>query len=185
VNGVRDIRVVDTNKLREAVEKRRCWVCGEPLGRILAFCLGPMCCITRTISEPPSHRQCARFAAINCPFLSHPLAKRREIGDFEGRTEAAGLGILRNPGAVAVWMTTSFKPFRAPGGGTLFEIGEPLVIEWFANGRPASNQEVRESITSGLPYLTETFAMEADPKEAEKALQQSIAKFEKISGIYL
>lgn len=182
VNGVRDVRVADRNKVVEAIKKHRCWICGEPLGKFLAFVIGPMCAVTRTSSEPPSHLDCATFAAINCPFLSRPLAKRRDEG-LEGCTYAAGNGIKRNPGAAAVWVSKSYKTFRPPGGGMLIEIGEPLAIEWYANGRSATKDEVRESITSGMPYLTETFPMDADPAGAERALQQSIVRFESITGI--
>jgi hypothetical protein len=51
-----DFRVVDAAKFKPAIEKQLCWVCGQKLGSMLAFTIGPMCAINRTISEPPSHR---------------------------------------------------------------------------------------------------------------------------------
>src|SRR5262245_3833667 len=66
--GLPDFRVADANKMRSALKLRLCWVCGKRLGRHLAFTIGPMCAINRTMSEPPSHYECARFAAQACPF---------------------------------------------------------------------------------------------------------------------
>src|SRR5215831_3288717 len=79
-DGVPDFRIADTAKWRRAVRERRCWVCGDRLGRYLAFVIGPMCGINRTTTEPPLHRECAEWSVMNCPFLVRPHAKRRENG---------------------------------------------------------------------------------------------------------
>jgi hypothetical protein len=154
VDGKPDHRVADGRKMPLALAQSLCWMCGQRLGRFKSFCIGPMCSITRTISEPPSHLECLRFAATACPFMTRPLAKRREANLPENRIAPAGEGIRRNPGAVCIWTTLSFKPFRAPGG-LLFELGEPEHTEWYAEGRPATRAEVDESIRTGLPLLYE------------------------------
>lgn len=154
VNGAPDFRVADAHKMATAVKHRRCWVCGGTLGRMMAMTLGPMCAINRTISEPPSHRECAVYSALACPFLANPRTKRREAGLPEDRIEAAGNGLKRNPGAVAVWITRGYRPFRAPGG-TLFTFDDPEEVLWFAAGREATRAEVMASIESGLPLLAE------------------------------
>lgn len=166
-NGVRDFRVVSHQKMVHAVRFKKCWVCGEPLGRFMAFVIGPMCAINRTISDPPSHRECAIFSAKNCPFLSSPLAKRRAEGLPEESREAAGVMIKRNPGAVGVWVTKEYRPFQPHRGnpGLLFEIGEPTELLWFADGREASRERVLESIRTGLPLL-----IEEAKKDGEEAL---------------
>jgi hypothetical protein len=152
--GSPDFRVIDTPKLGIAVRQRRCWICGQPLGVHLAFLIGPMCAVNRVISEPPSHRECAVFAATACPFLSEPRMRRNEK-DLPEHSDAAGFGLKRNPGAVCVWVTRSYKTFRPHAGapGLLFKIGEPEETLWFANGRSATRAEVMESIESGLPLL--------------------------------
>ena len=59
IGGKPDLRVVAEGKIEAAHRKKLCWVCGQPMGRFKAMTLGPMCIINRTISEPPSHRDCA------------------------------------------------------------------------------------------------------------------------------
>lgn len=152
IDGKPDHRVLDGAKLEPAIALNLCWQCGQQLGAFKSFVIGPMCTITRTISEPPSHRECACYAVTACPFLTRPHAKRREAGLPEEARDPAGEFIKRNPGAVCVWTTKTFKPFRE-GRGILFRIGDPTSTEWFAEGRPATRAEIDASIESGLPLL--------------------------------
>ncbi len=177
VNGERDLRVVSAVKMAHAVRNDLCWVCGIKLGKFKAFVIGPMCGINRTISDPPSYRDCAIFSAKNCPFLSRPLAKRRTDGLPEDKQDAAGFGLKRNPGAVGVWVTKSYRPFRPDAGnsGILFRIGDPEEVLWFANGREATREDVQQSVDTGLPSLWEL--AELDGPEGKLALQQSIDRF--------
>lgn len=174
-NGIPDFRVVSAEKMASAVRHGKCWICGEPLGAFKAFVIGPMCGITRTISDPPSHRECATFAAKHCPFMANPAAKRNARNLPADAHDAPGVGLKRNPGAVAVWVTKSFKPFRAPGGGTLFDIGEAESVEWFASGRQATRAEVEASVDSGIGYLVG--AAEAEGPEAVSELDKRRADF--------
>lgn len=178
IDGVPDFRVVSGEKMARAVRNSLCWVCGERLGVFKAFVIGPMCGINRTISDPPSHRECAVFSAQNCPFLSRPMAKRRTDDLPENATSAAGFGIKRNPGATGVWITKSFRVFRPHIGATgiLFKIGDPTEVLWFANGREATREEVDESVRTGLPHLSE-LAIKEGP-EATAFLQTCIQRFE-------
>lgn len=155
VNGVRDFRVVSAIRMAHAVRNDLCWVCGERLGTYKAFVIGPMCAINRTISDPPSHRDCAIFSAKNCPFLSSPLAKRRTAGLPENGQDAPGIAIKRNPGVASVWITRSYSTFRPQAGnaGMLFSLGEPSEVLWFCEGRTATREEVANSIQTGLPIL--------------------------------
>jgi hypothetical protein len=178
VNGERDFRVVSPVKMAHAVRNGICWVCGGRLGKFKAFVIGPMCGINRTISDPPSHRDCAIFSARNCPFLSSPLAKRRTDGLPENGQDAAGLGLKRNPGAVGVWITLSYRPFRPHAGndGFLFRIGDPTEVLWFANGEPADRFAVVESVRTGLPSLIDLATK--DGPEGLKFLDASINQFQ-------
>lgn len=174
--GAPDFRVMDSRKLGRAVREKRCWVCGERLGVHLAFVIGPMCAINRVISEPPSHRECAEFSAKACPFLSRPRMRRNEKDLPSDHREAPGFGLKRNPGVACLWFTRSFRTFRAQVGnaGILFRLGEPEAVEWYANGRPATRNEVMASIDSGLPSLREP--AEQEGPDAVKALEAAIAK---------
>lgn len=154
IDGQPDFRVIDPDRMARCVKERRCWLCGEPLGAYRAFVIGPMCAINRVSSEPPSHRDCAVYAARVCPFLTKPRMRRRESGLPEEVHEAAGVGLKRNPGVALVWVTKQFEMFRAPGG-VLFRVGDPVETMWFAEGRSATREEVLASIDSGLPLLME------------------------------
>lgn len=155
IDGEPDFRIADPDKLKRCVRENRCWICGEPLGRYKAFVLGPMCTVNRIANEPPSHLDCARYAAQACPFLTRPRAQRRTANLTEDRSMPPGVAIMRNPGAVAVWITTSWELMRAPGG-FLFQIGDPHAVYWYANGAPASLDDVRESFESGVEILRAT-----------------------------
>lgn len=155
VDGKPDFRVANAEKWRAAVKQKRCWLCGELLGKWLTFVLGPMCAITRTTSEPPCHLDCAQFAATACPFMILPRAKYREADLPVGHIPPAGEAIKRNPGCVGLWTTLGYSTFPALRGekGTLITVGAPAAVLWYAEGRQATRAEVWESINSGLPIL--------------------------------
>jgi hypothetical protein len=149
-------------------------VCGDRLGSYLAFAIGPMCAVNRTTSEPPSHAECARWSAQFCPFLSRPQAKRREDDlTREAMENVAGCPIQRNPGCCAVWITHSYRLFRDPQGKSLVEIGPPVAVEWYAEGRLATRAEIEESLRTGMPALEELARLERGGMEAlEKARRE-------------
>lgn len=164
IDGKPDHRIVDSAKMPLALKFDLCWLCGSKLGRFKSFCIGPMCSITRTISEPPSHLECVRFSAQACPWMTRPRAKRRESNLPDGIIEPAGNGLKRNPGAVCVWTTTTFKTHRMGNGQFLFSIGDAKHTEWYAEGRQATRAEVDESISSGL-HLVRGPAEEQDAQQ--------------------
>jgi hypothetical protein len=171
-NGEPEFRCIAPEHLAHAIRSNRCWVCGEPLGGLKAFCIGPMCGINRTIADPPSHYDCATFAARNCPFMASPNAKRRATVLPEGHRDAPGIAIKRNPTAVGVWVTKNPEPFRAPGGGVLFNIGDPEKVEWYHAGRRATLAEVKHSVMTGLPLLAEA-AMAESPEALVAMIQKA------------
>lgn len=159
VDGKPMFPIMDGRKWRQAVRKKLCWVCGQPMNENMAFVIGPMCGINRTSAEPPCDVNCALYAAQTCPFLITPKMKRMKIDDELGAVEAPGTAIKRNPGCCAVWITRSYELFDA-GNGPLIDIGEPRLVHWFASGRQATRREVLESIDSGLPALLEMATQE-------------------------
>jgi hypothetical protein len=162
VNGQLDLRVMDPRKLTLCIKQRRCWLCGQPLGRYLAFVAGPMCVITRTSAEPPSHWDCAYYAVHACPFLTRPRMHRREAGMPED-VSVSGIVIKRNPGVSAILVTRDYSVWRPDGRGVLIAIGKPERVEWYAEGRKATLEEVRHSIETGLPALENEARKDRDP----------------------
>jgi hypothetical protein len=166
IDGVPDFRITDRRKWGHCIRFNECWLCGEPIGRFKTFVLGPMCAVNRTTSEPPCHFACAEFAAIACPFLILPKAKRRDANLPEHK-QMPGVTLARNPGATCLWTTRDYRLFsvddRAPSArtGQLLRVGDPEGVIWFAEGRAATRGEVWGSIESGLPFL-EAAALEQD-----------------------
>lgn len=147
-----DFRVVRPGAFNRAHTQQRCWICGGPrYPKRLAFVVGPMCVVTGTSSEPPSHPECARFAAQACPFLANPRMRRNEKDLPAG--EMPGVAIMRNPGVAAIVTTDRYDLFGDGRGGVLVAMGPPRQVDWFREGRAASRAEVQESIATGLPAL--------------------------------
>jgi hypothetical protein len=163
-DGVPDFRVVGPGKLFTAFHGR-CWVCGDRLGVHRVYVIGPMCAVNRVTSEPASHRECAEFAAKACPFLTKPRMRRNEKDLPEARS-VAGIHLDRNPGAVCLYETPHAKPFRA-GDGYLFQLGKPTRVDWWAEGRAATREEIAASIESGFPILLDIATREGPAAVAE------------------
>jgi hypothetical protein len=159
-DGQPDFRVIRPSSVVNCVRKRLCWICGEPIGVRMAFVIGPMCAINRISSEPPSHKECAVFAARNCPFLSTPLARRREKDLPEERYVLDG-HIDHNPGVAAVWITKTYT-VTPVDTGYLFKIGTPLSIAFYCEGRLATRAEIDAAIDKGLPFAVEVARQEGD-----------------------
>jgi len=179
IDGKPEFRAMDQRKYVLAVRENRCWVCGEKMGITKAFVAGPMCGINRTSSEPPCHIECARWSAMNCPFLTNPRMVRREDENFNKTSHlenGAGHAILRNPGVAMVWVTREYEIFNDGKGRPLIQMGEPERVEWYAQGRNATRDEVQASIDSGLPNL-EAIARLQDGAPAE--LRRYIDRFQK------
>lgn len=172
--GQPEFRLMDPSAWNEAVTLGRCWICGGSLGAYKSFVAGPMCGINRTSAEPPSHLDCADFAGRACPFLARPHMVRREAGLPDAIQEAPGHALKRNPGVSLIWTTKTYKVFAA-GDGYLIEIGPPEHVRWYAEGRPATRDEVMQSVESGLPALREMAT--AEGPGAERQLDKFIDRF--------
>ena len=181
INGKPDHRIMDARKMPSAVRRDLCWMCGQKMGVSKAFTIGPISCISRAISEPPSHPSCASFAVRACPFLTRPRAQRREAG-MPDHAEMAGVPMKRNPGVICIWVTRDYKIFRsghggAPGNeGWLFEIGDPESMEWYAEGRMAQRAEVDASMVDAIPFLTNLADQEDEGSRHELLQRMSAAR---------
>lgn len=169
IDGVPDFRIIREDGIRVALRGRICWLCGQQLGRYVAFVIGPMCAVNRVTAEPGSHLDCAVYAAKACPFLSTPRMKRREIEDW---TAPAGHGIQRNPGVALVWVTRGWTLFPDGLGSYLLKLGDPESVHWFAESRSATRAEILASIDSGMPLLQQACDKDDDPEESRQMLAE-------------
>lgn len=127
--GLHDFQRVDASRKDEALRLRKCWVSGEPLGRLSAFVLGPMCIVNRIASDPPVIAEIGEWSARICPFLSRPLAHRPSERPSDDVTP--GVPVDSNPGLCAVWVTKSFVVQR----DGLIRVGDPERVSWWREGR--------------------------------------------------
>lgn len=179
LDGKPEFRAMDQRKWIRAVKEKLCWVCGGKMGVNKAFVAGPMCGINRTSSEPPSHLECARYSAVNCPFLNNPRMIRREDEITDNAklvAKSAGYALSRNPGVTMIWITRTFEIFMDGQDKPLIQMGEPDTVEWYCRGRVATRAEVMESVESGLPSL-ELLARKQEGASAE--LARYVRRFEK------
>lgn len=172
-DGTPDFRIIKDGWREECYRKHKCWLCGGILGKKKWFVLGPMCSVSRTTMEPPSHKLCAEFAVKNCPFLTRPLAKRADLSDIPEK-HVDGIMIERNPGVSLVWETLGYKPFNTDNGW-LITVGDPTDVTAWREGRKATREELLDSVMSGLPALEE-MALKEGPR-AEYELRVTIGKW--------
>ncbi len=169
IDGVPDFRIVPLGQAQLAVKLQCCWICGTRLRLPCAYVVGPMCAVNRVSAEPPSHMECAIYAAKACPFLARPQLDRAPKPD--GAT-SPGMMIERNPGVACVWITESPSYVVAK---SLFDLGDPLRVRWYYRSRKATRAEVLASIESGLPVLREVAeAQEGGTEELESMLSAAM-----------
>jgi hypothetical protein len=180
IDGVPEFRAMDGRKLVRAVRERLCWVCGRLLRGPYVFVVGPMCGINRVSSEPPSHIECGRWSARNCPFLSKPDMVRREddvVNNAAFREQAAGIPIARNPGVMLLWFTREYEVFNDGKGRPLIMMGRPSGVEFYTRGRVATREEVDESILNGIGALETLARAEEGGMEHLRQKQRAFEKW--------
>lgn len=180
IDGKPEFRTADGEKRHRALRGKLCWVCGEKLGRMLAFVIGPMCAVNRISAEPPCHRGCAEYSLRACPFLSKPQMVRRENNLPEG-IGCDGEMIRRNPGASILWMTRDYRLVGDGRGGTLLRLGKPLEVVAYSQGRLATHDELREAFESGLPILQGV--ADEQGEEANRELRKCVAEARQVLKI--
>lgn len=169
VDGQPDHRVIREGGILDAVRFRICFQCGVPLGAHSSFVIGPMCAVNRISAEPPAHRDCAEYAVQACPFLTHPHMRRRENGLPEDVREPDGIMHRRNPGVSLIWTTRTWA--KQPGKW-LFTFDDPTEVTWWAEGRPATNDEAHTGLVTGLQQLQQEADQDPRPRQAHAHLQR-------------
>lgn len=186
IDGRPEFRMADGEKFSTALNQYRCWVCGrrhEP--RTVTYLVGPMCGVNRVSAEPPSHLECARYSARNCPFLSKPQMVRRGHEEIAAKGSCPGVMIERNPGVTLLWTAEPpVRTFSDGRGGVLLRLPEPTALECWSQGRAASRAEVLESVETGLPILAG--GENPDPavlREIRRAYERFLELLERMGGV--
>jgi ferredoxin len=155
IDGKPDFRIMDPRKWQLGIDKRRCWLCGQGLGKFGTFVAGLMCIVTHTSAEPPSHIECAKFAVRACPFLTIPTAQYRSA-KLPSEVRANEGAIMDNPEVTALWTTDQWRTECGLGDDgltRLVKFGEPRTVSYWTRGRPATDQEVASTFWRRLPIL--------------------------------
>lgn len=173
VDGQPDHRIVRKDFVRRAHELRLCFLCELPLGIYGTFVIGPMCTVTRVSPEPPSHRTCAEYAVLACPFLTTPNMRRRETGIPEAANEPDGIMCRRNPGVCALYTTDQWSRQRSR---MLFSFRNPFDVTWWTRGRRATYVEALDGLVSGLELLKGEADQDDDPERAHELLAEQYEK---------
>lgn len=174
-NGRWDFRFLHPARRDEAVRRRVCWMCGQPLGRYKASLIGPTSFIDRVITEPPGHKDCSLYAVRVCPFLAHPAARRRRSGlPKDLSLGEPRFGPAHNPGITALWIAPDIEPFVPPDrSGVLFLLKEPSEVTWYTEGREATREEIVAAVEDALASLR--IAAESQGPAAVRALEAMAA----------
>ena len=77
---------------------------------------------------------------------------RRNPTEIE-KEAAPGIMIERNPGVAAIYVTRAFKTIPDQAGGRVIQVGSPVSVDYYREGRMATRAEVIESMQSGMPLL--------------------------------
>jgi hypothetical protein len=174
IDGKPEFRMADGDKRVRCFRDKLCWVCGQRLGVHSAFTIGPMCMVNRVTSEPPTHLDCAEWSVKGCPFLSKPKMERREDElTRANKGKVDGIMIERNPGVSCLWVTREWRLFKVPNG-VLVKLGKPESLSFWREGRPATRDEIVDSIESGLPKLLEVCDSPQEIEELNKATSRAM-----------
>lgn len=78
INGVYDFRYSSEHKVISCLKEKKCYICYKKLQPDnYYFITGPLGQLSKSVSEPPMHRQCAEFALQACPHILYQAAERK------------------------------------------------------------------------------------------------------------
>lgn len=141
--GVPDFRVTDAERLAMVLRRRLCGLCGVPLGGNVFFIGGPLSVESGAFTDPPMHRECARYALRVCPFLAVPKGRYSDPAIVAKKVPSAIR--LECDEAVVAGKPTRFallhtKRYRFEGNGRsgfrMFAALPWLDVQWWKDGEP-------------------------------------------------
>ena len=150
LDGKRDFRVVSLEHLANCIRHDICWICGQPLDVLKVFVIGPLPAVRGISNEPPSHVECAEFAARACPFLLLPKAQHRSIDHPKVKKMPGATKV--NPGICCLYTVRGYAYYEKPRG-IIFRSGRAVRVDWYTEGRLATRDEVRVAIDENLATI--------------------------------
>lgn len=164
-DGAPDFAVTSPARILVCAVERRCSICGRSLGKApvwrvvaadeaVAIASDPVAFENHaTTVEPPGHRACMLYAAVVCPWLARPNARRRLDADVVGSPilRGAARGAIGEIGGAVV----SFETYE-------FTVGERVELHY----RQVVDFLPHLLGEEHLPALREAVAVEDAPGEA-------------------
>lgn len=144
LEGRPDFRVIDAEKVTMAVNLKRCAMCGEQLGRHLAFIGGPVSFSTRLFTDMPMHKVCATYAIQVCPWLAAPNMRYAEkLPQMSGAVTVMHTEemVLERPERFFIATTKGCRLVRTPGGSIVMQADPWEWHEWWRHGRKMDSTE--------------------------------------------
>jgi len=135
--GKPDFRVTDMDKWVAACRNKTCSLCGEPLGRHLAFIGGPLSFENRYFTDLPAHRECAEYALRVCPYIAAPNFKYAESirVDADVTVRVSPEVLDARPDRFFLGITKSCTPVRTDGDTMLVRASPWEQVSWWNEGQ--------------------------------------------------
>ncbi len=119
-------------------------MCGEPLGRHLAFIGGPVSFKTRLFTDMPMHKDCAQYAIQVCPWLAAPNMRYAEqLPQMSGTVTVAHTHemVQERPERFFIGTTKGCRMVRTPGGALVMQADAWEWFEWWRHGQRVDDAE--------------------------------------------
>ena len=134
-----DFRVLDIRRQMQCINEKRCGICGQQLGKYIAFIGGTRSRDGHVFFDPGMHRDCAEYAAKVCPFISRENAAYRDLTEED---QAKYTQIIVNQEAerpnpdMFIVVTTEFKAQSTSQQGFVIIAGEYTEVIQVEQYRP-------------------------------------------------
>lgn len=142
-DGTPDFKVIDEAKKVNCLKNRLCAICGGKLHRVIAFIGGEKSVRSRLFTDPGMHRECAKYAAVTCPFLANSEAgysgaDPKHLGDGQSVVREYELVCPMRAKKMAIYYTETYDFGLIAGQGPMIYVhaGPPVEIDW--NAMPGS-----------------------------------------------
>lgn len=138
VDGKPDFRISDAERWAKAVRDRRCALCGEGLGRHIAFIGGPRSHASRAFTDPGMHYECAAYAMQVCPYLALPRMRRtaQHVAYEDVAIHTTEEVVEERPEVFFLGVSTDFEVEQFDSGSYYVRAAPWISVEWFRHGVP-------------------------------------------------
>ncbi len=135
-HGRPDFNVLDMARWVRLAQFRFCGICGEALGRHLAFVGGPKSVANRVFKDLPMHHDCAAYALRACPFLAAPKFGYVSLDHaVDGATTTSSAQVSpRRPTRFGLAIASTMELCLLPDGSPGLMAGPFSHVAWWQGG---------------------------------------------------